>query len=195
MEVLPPVIIRIAVASAYTLVTQQIIGAQNSAAVIENVRVEAVLDANTIRLTWDPAAVLQEGIWDDYLIYYTTISKKTGRVVNEQTLKSNGPSAIVPLTHVHPKFENRFQVVVHFEVDREEFDGERSIPVNFNFGTMDQFSDTLLSSYMPFFVDAGHFQLHLSPVDNCASWGVCESGIVFTIVVAVLCYIFQEGSS
>ena len=82
-----------------------------SAAVVAGVLVEEVLDASSIRLTWEPV-VLQHWEVDHYTIYYTIFSTTT--TVHQETVPtpSTKNSEVFYLTHIDPKFEHWFQVGV-----------------------------------------------------------------------------------
>ena len=106
-----------------------------SIAVVAGVLVEEVLDASSVRLTWEPV-VLQHWEVDHYTIYYTTFSTTTTKTVHQETVPtpSTKNSEVFYLTHLDPKFEHWFQVTVSIEVEGEEFESQRPDPLIFNFG-------------------------------------------------------------
>ena len=94
-----------------------------------------MLDASSIRLTWEPV-VLQHWEVDHYTIYYTVFSTTTTKTVHQETVPtpSSKISEVFYLTHLDPKFEHWFQVTVSIEVEGEEFESQRPNPLIFNFG-------------------------------------------------------------
>lgn len=107
----------------------------DSVAVVEDVRVEEVLDASTIQLTWDPVVLPQWEV-NHYTIYYTTFSTTMNKTVHQHTVLTlnTKTSQVFYLTHVDPKFEHWFQVTVSIEVEGEEFESQRTTVLIFNFG-------------------------------------------------------------
>lgn len=101
---------------------------------VEDVRVEEVLDGSTVRLTWDPV-VLHEWEVDHYTIYYTTFSTSRNTGVYQRTVLTPHTAEVFSLTHIDPKFEHWFQVTVSIEVEGEEFESQKSTLMIFNFGT------------------------------------------------------------
>jgi hypothetical protein len=105
-----------------------------SAAVVDGVMVEEVMDASSIRLTWDEV-VLQEWEVDHYTIYHTVFSTSTSKTVFQETERiSTRTSSVFYLTHFDPKFEHNFQITVTITVEGVEFESQKHAPVIFNFG-------------------------------------------------------------
>ena len=87
----------------------------------------SVLDANTVRLSWEPVTVLE---WEvaQYTISYTAYHTHLTKSVHHYSalLPNTTTSKLFYLTHTDPKFEHWSTVSVSIQVQGEEFQSEPS---------------------------------------------------------------------
>ena len=99
----------------------------------------SVLDANTVRLSWEPVTVLE---WEvahytiSYTAYHTHLTKSVQH--SSTVVPHTRTTEVFLITHTDPKFEHWFTVSVSIQVQGEEFQSEPS-EIIFQFGEENPF--------------------------------------------------------